>query len=322
MMRGGIYITFKYTEPSEDKEIVEMYRSSMYSYQQIADIKCLSKGTVINIVKGYPYNKNTKDIRYFRLQVDSAENAKAAIKTEEEKARKAYERGNFTAYGSHMQRWLMLTKMLNESDGQLYENIKAVRTQYEQQAWNAFSEKDYAAFGYYADSWDTLTDILGDNAKNPWPIVAEKVNAKNKRHDVKYSNGNGLSQLREISHNGFMEISDESWKLIRPVFPRNSKGRKQTEQRKYFNGILYALCNLRSFRLLPEKYGSTSKIYRAFECWYRAGAFTDLLELVTVCPELEAVKQQLLTLQMYSLVNRDVVPRLNDVRRSVEEGRL
>jgi len=46
------------------------------------------------------------------------------------------------------------------------------------------------------------------------------------------------------------------------------------------------------------------------------------LELVTVCHELEAIKQQLLTLQMYSLVNKDVVPRLNDVRRSVEEGRL
>jgi len=315
-------VSEKYCSPEEEAEIIRLYRTTSVSYRRLGEMYNVSKGTIINIVTSYKYNKNTRGTRYYRLQADSIEGAKSAIKQEEEKAHKAYERGNLTAYGSHMQRWLMLTKMLNESDGKLYEHIKAIRTQYEQQAWNAFAEKDYAAFGYYADSWDILTDILGDNAKNPWPVVAEKVNAKNKRHDVKYSSINGLSQLREISHNGFNEISDVSWQLIRPVFPQNSKGRKQTEQRKYFNGILYALCNLRSFRLLPEKYGATSKIYRAFESWYRAGVFVDLLELVTVCHELEAIKQQLLTLQMYSLVNKDVVPRLNDVRRSVEEGRL
>jgi DNA invertase Pin-like site-specific DNA recombinase len=53
-----MYVTLRYCSPEQENEIIELYKTGEYSYQQIADMKNLSKGTVINIVKGYPYNKD------------------------------------------------------------------------------------------------------------------------------------------------------------------------------------------------------------------------------------------------------------------------
>ncbi len=46
----------KFTTPEEDEQIKELYSSGLYTYESVAMAFNLSKSTVINIVKGYPYN--------------------------------------------------------------------------------------------------------------------------------------------------------------------------------------------------------------------------------------------------------------------------
>ena len=48
-------MAYRYTTPQENEEIRRLYRTGEYSFKQLAEIKHLSKATVINIVKGYPY---------------------------------------------------------------------------------------------------------------------------------------------------------------------------------------------------------------------------------------------------------------------------
>jgi transposase len=174
-------VSYRYTTPQENEEIIVLYRTGEYSYQQIADMKNLSKGTVINIVKGYPYGVY-KQV-YSKLQDETAGKLEEAIKEEEAAAQKAYERGNYAAYGNHMQRWIDL---LNVKDGS-YETLKLKRLEYEQEAWATFADMAYEAFGYYAETWDVLTDIIGDNAKDPWGVIVKESGAKGKSKSVKYS---------------------------------------------------------------------------------------------------------------------------------------
>lgn len=314
-------MTYKYTTPEEDREIIEMYRTQKYSYQQIADMKNLSKGTVINIVKGYPYNPATKKTRYYKLELDSAEKIENLIKQEEELARKAYNRENYTAYGMHLQRWLTLIKIKSGSEGKLYDSVKAARTEYEKEAWKAFAEGDYSLFGYYAETWETFTEILGDNAKNPWVVYANKINAKSKAYSLKYSIEANYQEFPQICGNSYKEVSDESWNYIKPAIPRQKTGRPFENARKKFNGVMYALNNCTSFRLVPKKYGHSRRLYECFENWYKQGFFADLLELIPVCPELEAVKNELVVLEMYRLAHgNDIVPRLSDIKKIVKKG--
>ncbi len=174
-------MAYRYTTPQENEEIRRLYRTGEYSFQQLAEIKHLSKATVINIVKGYPYGVY-KQV-YSKLQEGTAGKLEEAIKQEEAAAQKAYGRGNYTAYGNHMQRWIDLLDIESGS----YEALKIKRLEYEQKAWAAFAEAEYEAFGYYAETWDVLTDIIGDNAQDPWGIVVRESGAKAKSKSVKYS---------------------------------------------------------------------------------------------------------------------------------------
>ena len=176
MMKGGIVVTFRYCSSSEEQEIIELYKSGEYSYRQIAELKNLSKGTIINIVRGYPYNQD-KSTYYARLQTDSADRLEQEVVKVKEKAQNAHDRGNMAAYGLHTRQWLLLLEMLPEKE-RIYERLKDERGVCEQKAWEGFAAADYSQFGYFADTWELLTDILGDNAKNPWKLLSKSSNAK------------------------------------------------------------------------------------------------------------------------------------------------
>jgi transposase len=292
-----------------------MYRTGKYSYQQIADMKALSKGTVINIVKGYPYNKD-KGEYYHKLQEQSETALQEQITKVEHSAKSSYEQNNYNAYGMHMQQLVILMQAVSQD--QVYEYIKDMRQRYEQQAWQAFSESNYSGFGYYADTWTVLTDILGDNMKNPWKLVALKINARNHSHSVKYTVIGFKGQndgFCPMGQNSFREVSDETWQLIRPIFKSTTAGR-HAEDRKTFNGIMYAFTNCRSLRSVPSIYGSDRNLRRNFADWYRAGVFSDLLQFTDVCTELQAVRSMLLDIEMHSLVRgKDIIPRLCDIQK-------
>ena len=309
-------MTFRYCSPEEETEIITMYKSGEYSYQQIADIKNLSKGTVINIVKGYPYSQ-VKSTYYARLQTESAERLEQEIATTKERAQKAHDRGNMSAYGIHTRQWLMLLELLPDKD-KVYERLRDERNASEQKAWAGLGDNDFSEFGFHAETWFLLTDILGDNAKNPWGSIVS--GAKGKSRSVRFAKVSCKGQNVSFCLTGqniTLEVSDESWAYIKPLLKATTTGR-YAESRKIFNGIIYALKNCRSFRMAPSAFGSSRNITRNFAQWYKADVFRDLLAFVTVCPELEQVKPALLQIEKHRLMYGDSVPRLCDIQKGVE----
>jgi len=309
-------VTFRYCSPEEEKEIIDMYKSGEYSYQQIADIKNLSKGTVINIVKGYPYCQD-KATYYARLREESADKLEQEITATKERAQKAYDRGNMSAYGTHTRQWLMLLDMLPDKD-KIYDRLKDERMDCEQKAWQALGDLSYSEFGYLADTWELLADIIGDNAKNPWAAITG--GAKSKSRSVRFAKTGSKRQNTNFIPTDTKygcELSNESWAFIRPLVITNEHGRPSNHQ-KIMNGILYALANCSSFRSIPRKFGDRVSINRHFSEWYKTGVFGDLLSFVLVCPELEHVKPALLQIEKHRLIYGDVVPYISDIRKGVE----
>lgn len=310
-------MTFRYCSPDQEKEIIEMYKSGDYSYQQIADIKCLSKGTVINIVKGYPYSQD-KGTYYARLQTESAERLEQEITATKERAQKAHDRGNFSAYGIHTRQWLMLLELLPDKD-KIYERLRDERNASEQKAWAGLSNNDFSEFGYYADTWNLLTDIVGDNAKNPWGSIAS--GAKGKSRSVRFVKNNdgerNISFTAIVANTDDICLSDESWALIHPLVMEKEYGRP-SNHRRIMEGIIYALQHCRSFRTVPRRYADRYPLTSHFAQWYKADVFRDLQAFVPVCPELEQVKAALLQIEKHRLMFGDLVPRLCDIRKGIE----
>lgn len=309
-------MTFRYCSPEEETEIVDMYKSGEYSYQQIADMKNLSKGTVINIVKGYPYCQD-KATYYARLQEESADKFEQEITATKERAQKAYDRGNMSAYGIYIRQWLMLLDMFPGKD-KIYDRLKSERMICEQKAWEGLGRADYGEFGFFADTWELLAVIIGDNAKNPWAAITG--GAKSKSRSVRFAKTGSKRQSTNFMPTGIKygcELSDESWAFIRPLVMSNEHGRPSNHQ-KIMNGILYALANCRSFRSIPREFGARRSINEHFIEWYKADVFRGLLSFVSVCPELQCVKSALLQIEKHRLIYGDAVPRLCDIRKGVE----
>jgi transposase/predicted DNA-binding protein YlxM (UPF0122 family) len=310
-------MTSRYCSPEESKEIIEMYRSGKYSFQQIADLKNLSKGTVINIVKGYPYNQD-KQARYYKLQNESAEKIREAIVDEEYCAKQAYERRSFIAYGNHVERWLSLIRTLNNPDC-IYDHLKEERTFLEKQSWEAFADGNYSLFGYCAETWETLTAAIGDNAKNPWKIVAMKINARSKSRNIKYASVkigqiNPVYMYTDKPTTCYLDVSDELWSKIKNVIPHAD----HIDGRKVLNGVLYVIANYIPFRKVPKKYGFFTTIHKYYQIWYRIEFLSIILEMAASFPELEGMRMQLWEIEKHRLIHGNgVVPRLSDIGRSV-----
>jgi predicted DNA-binding protein YlxM (UPF0122 family) len=317
-------MTYKFTDSSEDKEIIRLYRTGQYSFQRIADMKNLSKSTVINIVKGYPYNKD-KDARYYKLQNDSAEKLRDAITQEEAHARSAYERQDYSAYGNHMRRWLEMLDILS-GKAPIYEELIEKRRLCEQQAWAAFSDGNYSLFGYYAETWGILSEAIGDNAKDPFAVTSIKINARSRSRSVKFSAVKiGETQCCDMSQvipqTCFIGVSDELWSWLKDIIPtpdeKRSRG-KGIDPRKILDGVLYAIVNNISFRSVPKRYGLKDTFYRYFQIWYQTEFLCTLLEMSDAWPELEIMRGQLWEIEKHRLVYPDTVPRLSDIRRSIQ----
>lgn len=51
------------------------------------------------------------------------------------------------------------------------------------------------------------------------------------------------------------ELSDEEWRIIEPLLPRNSRGVARVDDRRVINGILWRFRTGSSWRDVPERYG-------------------------------------------------------------------
>ena len=74
------------------------------------------------------------------------------------------------------------------------------------------------------------------------------------------------------------EVPDELWARIEPILledaplPEPSKGgRRRTDWRAAFNGIIFRMRSGCQWNQLPERFGSDSSVHRWFQRWCRNG---------------------------------------------------
>jgi hypothetical protein len=174
---GYIMPISRYVDTQETIQISSLYRSGAYSMQDLADQKHLSKATVVNVLKGYPYT--SKD-----LQSDVLQRLQDKLIEIQNKVNQSPD--CLSGYQFQLM-WLVCLFLYSFTQYQdAYQIIKKHRLWHEQQAWKSFADGKMSEFGYHADAWEDLTDVVGDNLRNPWRCIAYKHNARGKACNVKY----------------------------------------------------------------------------------------------------------------------------------------
>jgi len=105
-------LTIKYTKPEEDKEIIEKYISGLYTYQDLADMYNLSKSTIINIVKGYPYNKRG---RGRKVENELLERLKLERLNAQREAWDAFAKCQWIKFGHFATEWEKFTHIIGDN---------------------------------------------------------------------------------------------------------------------------------------------------------------------------------------------------------------
>ncbi len=93
------------------------------------------------------------------------------------------------------------------------------------------------------------------------------------------------------------EVSDELWARIEPVLLKDAPptppargGRKRTDWRQAFNGIIFRMRTGCQWNRLPKQFGDDSSVHRWFQRWCQNGAMEKVWAvLVAECDELDAV---------------------------------
>lgn len=76
--------------------------------------------------------------------------------------------------------------------------------------------------------------------------------------------------------------SDEQWRLIAPLFPKQSRGGRWNDHRAVFNGILWILRTGAPWRDLPDHYGKWGSIYHRFNRWRNDGTIDRILKALRI----------------------------------------
>jgi predicted DNA-binding protein YlxM (UPF0122 family) len=302
----------KYLSPEEQQEVINMYQNTNYSYQLIADKFFVSKGTIINVVKRYPYNCDKQAV-YSRLQQESKANLDDCIAAESKRAQEANKRGNITAYSLHLNHLKELYQYQVQDN--IYEPLKQHRLQCEQAAWQGLADSNYIEFATNADMWELLTEIIGDSCKSQFKVMVQDSNARHKSKSLRYNNLIPHTVFKtRITDN--IELSADSWKLISKALPEHKpfRGKQYSGDRIYFNAIYDSISAGSSWRISGKKYKlDPDNLRKVFVRWYYEGIFKDLLELCSVCPELQAIEPQLIELERIRQ-EKGTVPRMKDLQ--------
>jgi putative transposase len=93
------------------------------------------------------------------------------------------------------------------------------------------------------------------------------------------------------------EVPDDLWAKIEPILledapppPPARGGRKRTDWRQAFNGIIFRMRSGCQWNQLPERFGDDSSVHRWFQRWNRNGAMEKIWAvMVSECEGLGAV---------------------------------
>jgi transposase len=89
-------------------------------------------------------------------------------------------------------------------------------------------------------------------------------------------------------------VPDPLWELIEKVLnvydPPSNKGRKRSDERLAFDGVIYRMRTGCQWNHLPQEFGDDSSVYRAFCRWEQKAIFDILWAiLLTKCDDLQGV---------------------------------
>jgi transposase len=79
---------------------------------------------------------------------------------------------------------------------------------------------------------------------------------------------------------GRVDILDEHWLIVEPFLPseRGRGCRPAHDNRRFFNGMMFALRTGVPWRDLPSEYGNWNSVFRRFRRWCDQGIFDALLD--------------------------------------------
>jgi transposase len=71
-------------------------------------------------------------------------------------------------------------------------------------------------------------------------------------------------------------LSDEQWKKIEPLLPRDVRGKERVDDRRVISGILHVLKSGCRWCDCPPEYGPSTTIYNRFVRWAQRGVWENL----------------------------------------------
>lgn len=77
-----------------------------------------------------------------------------------------------------------------------------------------------------------------------------------------------------------IRLSDDEWAVIGPLLPpeRGRWARPASDNRPYFEGMLWMARTGAQWRRLPDAYGKWNSVFRRYRRWVETGVFDALLE--------------------------------------------
>ena len=74
------------------------------------------------------------------------------------------------------------------------------------------------------------------------------------------------------------DLSETEWRIVEPLLPARTGGRRRGDDRRVVNGIFYVLRTGSPWRDLPERYGPYTTVYNRFNRWARKGVWLKMFE--------------------------------------------
>jgi transposase len=74
------------------------------------------------------------------------------------------------------------------------------------------------------------------------------------------------------------ELTDEQWKLIQPLMPKQKPGGRWNDHRTTLDGMMCILKSGSPWRDMPERYGSWKSVYSRFRRWSDDGTIDKILD--------------------------------------------
>lgn len=309
-------MTQKYLSEDEREEIKKLYLTGKYTLNHLAKKYYVSKGTIINTLRNYPYTSDKVEF-WRRVYREITVNLDIALEDIKMQILDSLSSHDNVTYSMLMRQEEYLLSFIETPPEELFQKLRRERSEIEKAGWGHIAQEDYQEFAYCQGLWHKLNFILGDHRKNPWGEIPKRTGAKNRAVSVKYFSKKDFKEFREHSLNKIIKdeiISKELYTEIQYCISSAQTGRPLKNPRYRLEMILRLfITGDRPEKVCPKTY---RKIYHYYNLWYRTGVFRLLWELNEKYTELEPVRPALLFIERHRMLYPDTPPRFSKVQEA------